>query len=105
MGAGISSSTNGISAAVEEGYVSSPYQPTQQVEFSPALQVMQSGIWYTVHLAYEPWGCGSNGMSCWGIEGNLQNPALPSVTILVGVNTSLVRTETLLWNIGMTDLH
>jgi len=103
MGAGISSSTNGISAAVEEGYVSSPYQPTQQVEFSPALQVMQSGIWYTVHLAYEPWGCGSNGMSCWGIEGNLQNPALPSDTIVVGGNTSLVSTGTWLWNSGTPD--
>src|SRR2546427_619208 len=103
MGAGISSSTNGISAAVEEGYVSSPYQPTQQVEFSPALQVMQSGIWYTVHLAYEPWGCGSKGMSCWGIEGNLQNPALPSDTIVVGGNTSLVSTGTWLWNSGTPD--
>ena len=103
MGAGISSSTNGISAAVEEGYVSSPYQPTQQVEFSPALQVMQSGVWYTVHLAYEPWGCGSKGMSCWGIEGNLQNPALPPDTIVVGGNTSLVSTGTWLWNSGTPD--
>ncbi|OLE71726.1 hypothetical protein AUF78_00790 [archaeon 13_1_20CM_2_51_12] len=103
MGASISSSTNGISAAVEEGYVSSPYQPAQQVEFSPALQVMQSGIWYTVHLAYEPWGCGSNGKSCWGIEGNLQNPALPSDTIVVGGNTSLVSTGAWLWNSGTPD--
>lgn len=99
MSATISSTTYGVSAYAEEGYVTSAYQPARQVEFS-AIQTYNSSaaVWSPVQLTYEPIACGATGMSCWGIQGNLQNSSIPAGGYVTGGTTPLVSWGTWLWN-------
>ncbi|HEX4921808.1 MAG TPA: hypothetical protein VFV92_13855, partial [Candidatus Bathyarchaeia archaeon] len=75
MNSTTSSSIYPIEALSEENYVSSPYS-LPKVTFS-AIQVLESGNWYSPVSGFEPNGCGSTGMSCWGVAGNIQNSTIP----------------------------
>ncbi len=97
MGANVSSSTYPVQALSEEGYVSAPWNPTQ-TQFSTAMEVMKSGAWYSVQAAFSPYSCGSSTLSCWGVQGNAQNPSLTPDSIVIGGTVSPVVGGTLLWN-------
>ena len=100
MGAGISSSTYPVQAMSEEGYVSGPWTPAQ-VEFGTAMQVLESGAWSSVQTAFSyssPYGCSSSSMSCWGLQGHLQNSSIPADAIVVGGSAPPVAGGSPLWN-------
>ena len=96
MGSNVSSSTYGVSADAEEGYVSSAYQPAKQVGIS-AVYTYASGDWSAVQSAIEPWACGATQMSCWGIEGNAQNSSVPAGGYITGGSSLPVGLGSRLW--------
>ncbi len=100
MGAGISSSTYPVQALSEEGYVSGPWTPAQ-VEFGTAIQVLRSGAWSSAQTASSfssPYGCSSSLMSCWGLQGNLQDPSISTDAIVVGGSAPQMAGGSPLWN-------
>jgi len=97
MGSSTSSTTYPIEALSEEGYVSAPWNPLQ-VQFTQ-VQVMSTGVWSPVPTGYEPYGCSQTNLySCWGAQGNLQNPSIPDDALVVGGSTPVILSGTTLWN-------
>lgn len=99
MGANISSSTYPVQAMSEEGYVSGPWTPAQ-VEFGTAMQVLESGAWSSAQSAFSyswPYDCSSSSLSCWGLQGNLQNSSISVDAIVVGGNSPQVAGGSPLW--------
>gem|GEM_PF-537739 len=105
MGADISSSTYPVQAMSEEGYVSGPWTPAQ-VEFGTAMQVLESSAWSSVQTAFSyswPYGCSSSSLSCWGLQGNLQNSSISTDAIVVGGSAPQVAGGFPLWNSTTTS--
>jgi len=93
MGASSSSSSYPVEAMSEEQ--GSSVFSIPEVTFSPALQVLQSGVWSSVSTAT------SYGTS-WGIEGNAQDAGLGADEIIVGGSLSSLSQGTTLWSSGST---
>jgi hypothetical protein len=96
MGSSSSSATYPIMALSEEGYVSTWWNPPQ-VGFTQ-IQVRSAGVWSSVPAGYQPYGCTSSSYSCWGAQGNLQNPSVPSNAVVIGGSTSVILSGSTLWN-------
>ncbi len=93
MGASSSSTTYPVYALSEEQ--ASAVFSFPSVTFSSAMQVLRSGTWGSVNTAV------SYG-TAWGVQGQVQNPALNPDEIVVGGSTATISARTLLWPAGST---
>ena len=89
MGAAVSSSSYPVYALSEEGGVSSTFQ-FSSVTFPTAMDVYKNGGWGAVSTANAYGGS-------WGVQGNLQNPALNVDEMIVGGTLPTLSTVPL-WN-------
>ena len=93
MGTSTSSSSYPVYALTEEQASSVFSIPS--ITFGPAMEVLRSGTWGSVASA-NTYG------TAWGVQGQSQNPALPSDEIVVGGSLPALPSGTKLWGSSTT---